>query len=459
MIHYPHAIEEANSNNMTNFRLGQFKITLVVTVSAILFIFCFLAYSSWNFQQQYMHDQGKALIEFSNRSISRHAANPTQFFDQDKQTMGSYRMKLAIDFNVIAKVLPANTEPNDLIFSQVNVIMVKFKGFFAVSDVFLVYPVNANGIKYYAYALTSTAVNDERLNTHLNERLQPAIFLAITLISILLIVQLMQINNVGKMVNQLANWADTLSTSKKFQPPPKLASGGINFLAHTMSNSLNTFSEILEKEHTFARFSSHELRTQVAVLSVNMEILEVIMKDLSPEERKVLNRMLIAIEDMKYQTEALLWLSKATENELEFSDCDILDMFNKAIQVNQHIIDAKKVNVILSGGPLIILSHQSLLQIALNNLIRNAFQNTNEGLVHIAISRSSLTIVNTNTASNEKWKNLEGFGIGLVLVQRIVEKINITYQVENFDNGRSVQLSLPESKPEVDKYALQSAKT
>ncbi|MBU2883595.1 HAMP domain-containing histidine kinase [Psychrosphaera sp. B3R10] len=427
---------------MINFKLGQFKITFVVTISAILFIFLYLAYSSWHFQQQYVHDQSEDLNEFTNRSISRINANPHRFIGENKEIIGTQRMKLVDDFNELSKILPADVGKDDLVYEQINVIFLKFKGFFSVSDVTLVYPVDVDGIQFYAYAYTSNAINDARLNTHLSEGLQPAIFLAIALISILLIVQLMQINNVGKMVNQLANWADTLSTTKKFQPPPKLASGGINFLAHTMSNSLNTFSDILEKEHTFARFSSHELRTQVAVLSVNMEILEVIMKDLSSEERKVLNRMLIAIEDMKYQTEALLWLGKATENELEFSDCNIVEILNKAIELNNHIIENKDVKIIMSGGDLTIFSQETLLQIALNNLIRNAFQNTNEGLVHIAVARSSFSIVNTNMGSPGNSKNLDGFGIGLVLVQRIVEKIDLVYNVENFDKGRSVELSL-----------------
>ena len=433
---------------MTNFKLGQFKITFVVTISAIIFIFFYLGYSSWQFQQQYIHNQSDELIEFTNRSITRVKANPQRFIGDNKEIIGTQRMKLLNDFKDLAKILPDNITINDLVFDQTNVIFIEFKGFFSVSDVVLVYPIKVAGKQYFAYAHTSTAVNDARLNSHLSEWLQPAISLAIALISILLIVQLMQINNVGKMVNQLANWADTLSTTKKFQPPPKLASGGINYLAHTMSNSLNTFSDILEKEHTFARFSSHELRTQVAVLSVNMEILEVIMQDLSPEERKVLNRMLIAIEDMKYQTEALLWLGKATENELKFSDCDIVDVLNKAIQLNQHIIDDKKVKIIISGGSLTLHSHEVLLQIAINNLVRNAFQNTDEGLVHIAVARSGFTIVNTNIASQPQQKNLDGFGIGLVLVQRIVETIKLVYKVENFDKGRSVELSVASSQLE-----------
>lgn len=427
---------------MINFKLAQFKTTFVVTVSAIIFIFVYLAYSSWQFQREYIHQQSEELMDFTSRSISRINANPIRFLGENKEVLGTQRMKLITDFSQLAKTLPYDISQNDLIFEQVNVIILQFNGLFSVSDVVMIYPVGINDAQYYAVAYTNTSMNDELLNTHLSEGLQPAILLAIVLISILLIVQLMQINNVGKMVNELASWADVLSTTQKFQPPPKLAAGGINFLAHTMSKSLNTFSDILEKEHAFARFSSHELRTQVAVLSVNMEILEVIMKDLSPEERKVLNRMLIAIEDMKYQTEALLWLSKATEHELEFSQCSIVEILNKAIQLNQPILENKEVKIIFTGGDLTLRSHESLLQIAVNNLIRNAFQNTTEGLVHIAVARNSFSIVNTNVANAVQPKNLEGFGIGLVLVQRIVEKINLIYKVDNFENGRSVELSL-----------------
>ena len=430
---------------MMNFKLAQFKTTFVVTASAIVFIFLYLAYSSWSFQVEYLEEQSEELLNFAGRATSRIEANPGRYLGDNATRLSSERFKLQMNKAELLATLPSGTTLESLTPEQANAIVLAFNGLFSVSDILLIYPALVAD-QQVAYVYTDVSYNDELLNTHLREVLQPAILVSVVLISILLMVQLMQINNVGKVVNELADWADALSTTKKFQPPPKLAARGINYLAHTMSSSLNTFSEILEKEHSFARFSSHELRTQVAVLSVNMETLEVIMKDLSPDERKVLNRMLIAIEDMKYQTEALLWLSKATEQELQFSQCNIVDIANKAVQTNMHILEGKDVQVTCSGEDLMLLTHETLLQIAVNNLVRNAFQNTSKGYVNIHIGEDRFTIENKNTDAVDGANNLEGFGIGLVLVQRIVEKINLVYTVENFDNGRRVELTLAQDQ-------------
>ena len=156
---------------MINFKLAKFKTTFVVTVSAIIFIFVYLAYSSWQFQREYIHQQSEELMDFTSRSISRINANPIRFLGENKEVLGTQRMKLITDFSQLAKTLPYDISQNDLIFEQVNVIILQFNGLFSVSDVVMIYPVGINDTQYYAVAYTNTSMNDELLNTHLSEGL------------------------------------------------------------------------------------------------------------------------------------------------------------------------------------------------------------------------------------------------------------------------------------------------
>jgi signal transduction histidine kinase len=178
-------------------------------------------------------------------------------------------------------------------------------------------------------------------------------------------------------------------------------------------------------------------------LSANMELLELIMQDLSADEKKVLGRMFVAVEDMKYQTEALLWLSKESEAELAHSQFNIIEIIDKALAENAMVLEPKEVNVVKTGENICLNSNRVLLQIMLNNLVRNAFQNTSSGLVYLAISAGSLTIVNTNSSLTSTKVNRDGFGIGLILVERISEKLGITYRVDELANGRLVELIFP----------------
>lgn len=426
---------------MTNFRAKHFRLTYTITGCAFFFIIAYLVYSTIEYQYTLVNQKGDFLSGFTQRSLSRIEVNPSKYVGKNAPSIGDKRMQLVTSYQKLTDVLADVPTKEQLQLSEINLVITNFRGLFSVSELTLIYALNFAGNTYYSFYVINPELNDEKLNIHLRKQLQPAIIISIILIGVLFLLQLFQISKVGNLVNELAEWSDNLSTQKTPQPPPQIKVGGMNYLAHTMNSSLKTFSHVLEKEKTFARFTSHELRTQVAVLSANMEILELIMKDLSYDEKKVLNRMLIAIEDMKYQTDALLWLSKETEHELEFTRCDVLKTINKAIQENRHIIENKNVKITFSGEKLHFHTHKTLLQIAINNLIRNAFQNTEDGLVHIEISEHGVSIINTNSQSLLKKQRRDGFGIGLVLIERIAERLKLNFTMENLENGRAIELS------------------
>ena len=76
----------------------------------------------------------------------------------------------------------------------------------------------------------------------------------------------------------------------------------------------------------------------------------------------------------------------------------------------------------------------------LANLIRNAFQYTDEGEVLITVSADSLTVFNKNTealSDEEPGGDSDyGFGLGLLLVEQIAQRLEWLYQYEGYDDGR-----------------------
>ncbi|MER2492900.1 sensor histidine kinase [Catenovulum sediminis] len=420
----------------------QIRSTLVGTAFIALFIILYVIYVAIHFHVEHAKEQSHFLVDYTERAISRIEANPDRYLTAPHYPIGSDALQLVTSYQTLKNSIPNLGEEDKLVTNKVNIGIFEFRGVFSVAELVLIYPVLFDEKKLFAYYRVAPQ-NVTQLDARLAGRMQPAVFIAAVIIAIMFMVQLYYINHVNLTVRELASWADNLSASKKIEPPPKLKMDGLTSLAYTVNNSINKFSQLLEKEHSFARFTSHELRTQVAVLSTNMEILEAMMRDLSPDERKVLQRMEIAVADMKYQIEALLWISKESQNQLGFSQCDLVEMLNKSIEDNKSIIADRSVKVIVSGDDLQVFTHPTLVQIVFNNLVRNAFQNTLQGLVHIAVVRNGVTILNQNSVENKLVTSSKepGFGIGLVLVEKIVQKINLDYQVENLHNGRSVTLT------------------
>lgn len=395
----------------------------------------YLIYSSAQFQWQYMLVQKEHLQGFAQRSLTRLQTNPERYLGKHSVVLGDDRMQFVAGYPMLAKHLKSPPAQAEILANKINFYLNDINNPMSASQFMLVYHVAYQGQDYYAFYHNNTDANSAALNVTLRNQMQPIMLITSVMLLLLFIWQLRQYRQVDNALVELATWADTIVANKKITPPPALTSTEVGYLSHTLNASLSTFSQILAQEQNFARFSSHELRAQVATLSANMEILELIMKDLKPAERKVLDRMLSAIDDMKYQTESLLWLSKTNTEKLQYSACRVDLQLKKAVAANQKFAANKHFDRQCQLEPLCWQSHEALLQIALNNLVRNALQNSCDGLVSLVICDNQVTISNGVLADDAKGVSANllghgsGFGIGLELVKRIFNTLDISYQM------------------------------
>jgi len=145
-----------------------------------------------------------------------------------------------------------------------------------------------------------------------------------------------------------------------------------------------------------------------------------------------------SVSDMKYQTDALLWLSRETTEDMDFSPCNLAGQINKALDGNAHLCTDKNIALTLDLDPdQTVNSHPILLQIVLNNLVRNAYQNTFEGMISIKTKDNQLKIINTN---QHETPHYVGFGIGLILVKKLTDKLQMPYASEQLKEGWQVTL-------------------
>ncbi len=412
--------------------LLRFRVVLLFTFLIALFLLSYCVWAIVQHNAEHAASQAQYLNRYAARALSRAQANPEWFKGSansfEFRSLKNHRAGFEFSYESLIKRFPFLPDINTFENNRIYIQTLKFHSPLKVPDYIMVKPIFVSDAeKYFTYLTVDSRLIEDEANFALLERLQPAIALALISILILVLIELFHINKVSHTVHSLASWADQLKAGSNVPPPPNLESSKFNYIAYAINKSLSGISDVLEKEQSFARFTSHELRTPIAALSANMEVLELMMKDLSPQERSVLKTMETAVSDMKYQTEALLWLSSEEIDPSGFSECDVVAAVKKACSDNAYLGEGKTIDVQVVGlEKLTVFNHPVLLQIVLNNLIRNAFQNTFYGEIRAEIVRDGINIYNQNTKDVEACREM-GFGIGLVLVRKLVDKMNIRY--------------------------------
>lgn len=176
-------------------------------------------------------------------------------------------------------------------------------------------------------------------------------------------------------------------------------------------------------EREFLRNASHELRTPIAVIRANVELLK-----RNPNlDYKIaqIARIERASDNMQLLTETLLWLRRDNKCLPELVDVCTKTMVDDSIEDFSYLLKDKKV--IVKTEYISKISHVKLplvlFQIVINNLIRNAFQYTQDGEVIIRVTDSHFVINNTYSHSDAS-REEQGFGLGLVLVRQICQRMH-----------------------------------
>lgn len=277
----------------------------------------------------------------------------------------------------------------------------------------------------------------------IKERFRILAFIGAVIVALMLMVFHRVIQRALMPIGALSDWVQCNHKSEEdLNPlPASIQDDEIGELANTLYTALDRIHHQNDHERQFLRNASHELRTPIAIIRNSMDVLEHFKKKdkLKPEKLNELHlRMRRASDTMKAVTEAILWLAQAEKGNTNApikKETDISALVENLVAENRNLIQGRPVSVeidITDLQPKTI--ETSLLHIALDNLIRNAFQHANEGTVRISSeSPDSITIANANPTydcSQSCDKNTQltvdrgGFGLGLALVKKIAQTQN-----------------------------------
>ena len=230
-----------------------------------------------------------------------------------------------------------------------------------------------------------------------------------------------------------------------------------------LSISINKMSESLDEAHKKIKFQNkslkelnsdiaHELKTPLALIKVYAEGIEDGLDD-----GTYISEIQEQIHNMDELIEKLLYLSRIDNIKLNKSTFDLKEKTINILKKYKLLIEDADINLILNineNEKYLIHEDEESIDTVLNNLITNAIKYSNNKKIEISILRDKnnikFKIKNGIEKSSEDlleniWnpfyvieksrnKELSGTGLGLSIVRKLLEKNNLKFGMENYNN-------------------------
>lgn len=229
----------------------------------------------------------------------------------------------------------------------------------------------------------------------------------------------------------------------------------VGVLAETIEKTLERISAFVARERYFTSSASHELRTPITVITGALELLE--QSDLSTTDVEVLNRIRRSTLDMKTTIEMFLCLAREIDDGLYEEQFLVMPLVRQAIDQQRYLLNGKFVDVEIDFidveiGDLsrsVACGHAQAFSIAVNNLVRNAFEHTldGQGPVTIHVEERVLFITNQVRSDADEQRtpteasSPNGYGLGLGIVQRLCERYGWSFSLRADEVSVAARLS------------------
>lgn len=262
-------------------------------------------------------------------------------------------------------------------------------------------------------------------------------------IIIFIIVLLYVFKKIALPMESLQQWAKQLKLTELNNERPDFRFKELNALASLIHDNLASVADSVEREQAFLSYASHELRTPIAVMRSNSALLEKVNPTPSEKERIIRDRIQRASLTMKSMTETLLWLSREGDAEVPIDNVHLGNIIKNTQAEMAYLLAGKSVSVNVDVDDIEISLPAIPTVIVLNNLIRNAFQHTQQGTVAINQRGNEVTIINVESIQDDISNNHEelGFGLGMQLVEKLSNQFGWRYAITQNNKGYQVSIS------------------
>lgn len=223
----------------------------------------------------------------------------------------------------------------------------------------------------------------------------------------------------------------------------------VGMLARAFTKRTDQLQQFLADEKLFTGDVSHELRTPLTIILGASELLKVQLAQ-SPDQLAVAERIRRVAAEASERVSALLMLSQSPDT-LGGSQLSLTHLIEREIERCRQLLLGKPVQIEFSASSDVwIYARAELAGIAIGNLLRNACQYTEEGIVKVTLTMQQLTIEdngpgipdNVRTRLFERFvrgseNHHVGSGLGLAIVKRVADHLGWQIQYESPAGGGS----------------------
>ncbi len=234
------------------------------------------------------------------------------------------------------------------------------------------------------------------------------------------------------------------------------ASAGVELevIAQAVNGYIDRNAEFVERERAFIDSASHELRTPISVIAGSAE-LALAMTAMPPEARAKLARIHRTTRDMERLLSLLLVLAKDPARLAQANDRILLgELLPEIVDDHLPMAAAKGLEIALAPLPYCeLLAPMPVVQAAIANLLRNAIENSDSGVIHVRLRDDALVEIEDpgQGMSPEEISAIyaraarggvrDGGGIGLDLITRLCRHLGWVLEIES-QPGRGTRARL-----------------
>lgn len=260
------------------------------------------------------------------------------------------------------------------------------------------------------------------------------------------------LHKLTQLVDNTGRYPDTPLTASFAHD---FAADEIGRLARALQHAWQRVADFISREQQFTQDVSHELRTPVAIMQGALTLLQ--HSELTAQQQQFVTRLQSAQLQIQQTIETLMLLAR--EQLPPATPVKLLPLVEQSILQQQAKLVGKAVELELDIAPTaqLTIDQMSLLML-LNNLIGNAFDYTDAGVIRISFQQQVLTVQDSGAGIDAqlqpqvficgvKGSNSSGMGVGLSLVKRLCDKWQIGYQLQSNTAGTCISLIFPEQPP------------
>ncbi|MBE7725727.1 MAG: HAMP domain-containing histidine kinase [Enterocloster citroniae] len=226
----------------------------------------------------------------------------------------------------------------------------------------------------------------------------------------------------------------------------------IGQLAGSFNHMMDNVSASFERQQRFSASAAHELKTPLATMLVNLDVLDMEEKASAAQMERVLSIVRTNTERMIRLVDNLFQLTTEKSSEM-CEEVPVDEIFAEILEELSAQLNAKHLSVSLSSlSGIKLTGNRTMLYRAMSNLVENAAKyNRENGSISISASQQQedviIKIADTGIGipkeecerifepfyrvDQSRSRSIGGAGLGLALVKDIVEKHRGTIQVHS----------------------------